>query len=234
MSLQTRADFDSYFPVDDYDNHDFQSDLNSLPFPVPLHTLRLRFREDEFECDSFLLQHQRHGQLDDLLAELRSLSRTLEQELTKGVEDDYEDFIALGKLDDRRINELYTSITSIRSALSNIESELSEDLNNIELVMSEKILLAKRKREARSSIRVVRTLDELSYLLNHDDDLEQAVEALEYLRYQVRSVPLPESEEVRYNELVELLHRSIMESGGDKMERAVLLRRIKASTKSQL
>lgn len=74
--------------------------LTSLPFPAPLSSLRAFFQQEgeDFSPDQFLLQHQRHAVLDDLARDLRDRSRLLDEQLLRGVEADYEDFIGLGKI----------------------------------------------------------------------------------------------------------------------------------------
>ena len=202
-----RSDFDSYFPLEDSTATDFDTDLKSLPFPAPLHSLRVQFRDDAFECDTFLLENQRHGQLDDLLSELRTLSQTLDAELTKGVEHDYEDFIALGKIDSKRIEELEKGVLMVQTNLTDLENVIQEDLKQVETVLAERRDLRARKQAARNVLRLVRAVDELAYML--DDDLESAVETDEYLRYLMTTTHLPESEQGRYESLRDELKERI-------------------------
>lgn len=229
-----RQDFDSYFPVEEYDNQTgkvYDTDYASLPFPAPLTSLRSSFRGDDFECDTFLLEHQKHGQLDDLLLELRDLSALLDSELIKGVESDYEAFIGLGRIDSRKVGELKKGVVNLTEQLSKIEAEVQGNLDDIEATLRARRDLRSRKRRARRVLKVSMSIDELAFMLEEGDDVEGALEAFEQLCGTTHRTPLPEYDRSRYDDLslalLERLQALVKSSKTDdqKLEHAVLLRR---------
>ncbi len=199
--------FDSYFPeFDDSKGSDAQ-DLASLPFPAPLASLRTQFRQPTFDPDSFLLENQRHGQLDDLLRELRSLLGILEEELVKGVENDYEDFIGLGNIEGSKskVDTIKAGVTGIAVQIKVIEGDIQRNLDDVRDLLSRRREIQARKGEARAILRISRTVDELSLVLTSDGkeqvDLDDAVETYCFLQRQIRRWTLPEFEEVRVDDL---------------------------------
>lgn len=208
INTSKRQAFDSYFPLEDEDqNLDdsearlYDSDLASLPFPAPLTSLRASFRGDDFECDKFLVQNQKHGQLDDLLIELRDLSKLLENELVKGVEGDYEAFIGLGRLDSRKVDELRRSVSGVIESIKKIEVEVQANLDDVEATLTIKKEIREKKNAARNALRISRGVDELAYLLDDEVDLDLAVEAYEQVQTMTKSTSIPDFEFERYVDL---------------------------------
>lgn len=229
-----RQDFDSYFPLDN-DDPVYETEFASLPFPAPLTSLRASFRGDDFECDAFLVEHQKHGQLDDLRLELRGLSALLESELVEGVEEDYEAFIGLGKMDSRKVDELTRGVNSVADQVRRIEEDVRENLKEVEGTLAARRELRRKKKHARASLRVSRGVDELAFILTEGEetDLESAVEAFEQVQSLTQKTPVPEYDTSRYSDLQMTLQvalrRSITSSAqhGDTnlVDTAALLRR---------
>lgn len=226
-----RQDFDSYFPLEAYeeDAQVYRSDLASLPFPAPLSSLRADFRGESFDCDDFLVRHQKHGQLDDLLLELRGLSSQLEGELVRGVEDDYEAFIGLGKMDSRKVDELRRGVSAIKEQLEKMEADIEGNLAEIDETLAAQRNLRTKQQMARAQLAISRSVDELAYLLQGQVVLGDAVEAYVQLQTLLTHGKLSEHEQVRHQELEESLRTKLQtairnSSHDEKFHLATLLR----------
>ncbi len=84
----------TYYNDDDFDSSD-DDFLTTLPFPKPLN--RDSFSAEDFEIDEFLCSSYQYKTLDDLKGELSTLQKKIKQELVDLVNNDYIDFINLGK-----------------------------------------------------------------------------------------------------------------------------------------
>lgn len=237
INTSRRLAFDSYFPLDavdtdvqaEHESRIYDSDLASLPFPAPLTSLRANFRGTDFDCDDFLVQHQKHGQLDDLLQELRSLSGLLENELVKGVEGDYEAFIGLGRLDSRKVDDLRRGVMGVTESIKKVEAEVQQNLDDVEETLVARKVMRARKNLARKTLAISRGVDELAFLLD-DKDLEFAVEAYERVQVMTRKTDMPEFESARFAELRAQLHTELRAAvasttGDAKLAHAALVRR---------
>ncbi|CCG83325.1 protein of unknown function [Taphrina deformans PYCC 5710] len=230
-----RQDFDSYFPVEEHeDSQVYHSDYASLPFPAPLTTLRANFRGEEFDCDDFLLEHQRHGQLDDLLLELRGLSTLLDSELIKGVEEDYESFIGLGRMDSRKVDDLKKGVINVVDQLKTIESEAQANLDEIDETLKARRVLRRRKKAARQVLKISMAIDELSFFLHDEEDVQNALESFEQLTELVSNNQIPEYDQTRYDDLLIDLDTRLqadLKAARDtrKLDCAVLIRRFRAA-----
>lgn len=236
ITTSKRQAFDSYFPLDGADEQTTQeairydADLASLPFPAPLTSLRENFRGEKFDCDEFLIQHQKHGQLDDLSKELRSLSALLENELVKGVEDDYEAFIGLGRLDSRKVDDLRRGVVAVTQSMKKIEADVQQNLTEVESILAAKKALRKKKNAARATLRISRGVDELAYLLDDGSDLEICLESYEGVQDMTKKKKVPEFEAARYADLQVQLKNKLdaalkSATGDDKLDIAILMRR---------
>ncbi|OBA21132.1 hypothetical protein METBIDRAFT_78189 [Metschnikowia bicuspidata var. bicuspidata NRRL YB-4993] len=68
------------------------------PFPYPLNITREDFADVAlFDPDEFLFKNHRYTSLDSLIADLRSLSKSLNQDLLDLVNNEYTNFIELGQ-----------------------------------------------------------------------------------------------------------------------------------------
>lgn len=230
-----RQEFDSYFPLEEYNEEArvYDTDFASLPFPAPLSTLRSNFRGDNFDCDSFLLQHQKHGQLDDLLQELRGLSGLLDSELIKGVEEDYEAFIGLGRMDPRKVDDLKRGVLNVLDQLSRIEREVQEKVDDVDATLKARRTLRRKKKQVRATLKVSMAIDEVAFLLEQEKDQEGVLEAMEQLGALTRKVPVPEYDKPRLQELISDVSNALTQSIKnarleEKLDHAILLHRFYA------
>jgi hypothetical protein len=187
LSIQTgkgKTRFDSYFPEENQphkpngraqEEDDDDRDFASLPFPAPLLSLRQDFCAADFDPDKFLCAHQKHGQLDDLLAELRALAKQLEAELTAGVERDYASFIALGNTDASRLQALQEGAMDARAQAAAMADEALRDAQEADAVLQQRAAIRKQKHRARMQLRCIRGVEELAELLA---DAQQDYDAL--------------------------------------------------------
>ncbi|KAF6067133.1 conserved oligomeric Golgi complex component, COG2 family protein [Candida albicans] len=92
-------------------------------FPYPTSIIQTDFKNfdsDSHEIDLFLYKNYRFSSIDSIIKELTELSTNLNQNLLDLVNDDYHDFIDLGK----SINDGLDLINAIVEDLKNFEIEL--------------------------------------------------------------------------------------------------------------
>jgi conserved oligomeric Golgi complex subunit 2 len=131
-----------YFSPSDSDS-DIEVDVNdsNLPFPKPLD--RSAFLAEDFDPAEFLSSlTSRFQTLEDLHAELRDLSSTLQKELVDLVNDNYQDFLDLGstlrgggdRVEDVRVGLLtfQRDVTGLKDAVERRRGRVAE------LVMTKK------------------------------------------------------------------------------------------------
>lgn len=92
-----------------------------IPYPTSIiQTDFKNFDSDSHEIDLFLYKNYRFSSIDSIIKELTELSTNLNQNLLDLVNDDYHDFIDLGK----SINDGLDLINAIVEDLKNFEIEL--------------------------------------------------------------------------------------------------------------
>ncbi|BFZ54257.1 hypothetical protein PYCC9005_001290 [Savitreella phatthalungensis] len=178
--------------------------MQSLPFAVPLSTLREHFRREDFDPDAFLVAHQRHTSLDELSKELRDTVRLLDERLIGVVERDYEDFIGLGAISSRVIDGALTDkfgrkadepvtakmqleylqrgVKGIVTQVKRLERDLSGQVAEIDVVVAQRKRVRREARSLQRFLRASRSIDEAEYMLDQEDDLDSAVDALRNAR----------------------------------------------------
>ncbi|ORY79018.1 hypothetical protein BCR37DRAFT_394361 [Protomyces lactucae-debilis] len=252
-SAHTR--FDSYFPPeqgysntaghdatrstrqsnDEEDHHDL--DFASLPFPAPLHSLRRDFRAQDFDADTFLCQHQKHGQLDDLLAELRALARQLDGELTAGVQRDYASFIQLGQTDASKLVVLQQGASAIRQQAQVLADEAMKEAEEADDVLRQRAVIREMKAAARQQLWFLRGVDELASIMEDgrldEEGLQLAVDLAARLRHREPRTTVPAATTAAFEALRQRLVARLREatqqgSDADKLRHAQFIRRLYA------
>lgn len=95
----------------------------------------VRINEVKFNVDQFLFDHYRFTSLEDLQAELSSLLKELDQELFNLVNNDYFDFINLGKSlegGENLVDRLRVDVSKYRKKLKDENSRLDESKKHVE------------------------------------------------------------------------------------------------------
>jgi len=95
----------------------------------------LRINEVKFNVDQFLFEHYRFTSLEDLQTELTSLLKELDQELFNLVNNDYFDFINLGKSlegGETLVDRLRVDVSKYRKKLGDENNRLDESKEYVE------------------------------------------------------------------------------------------------------
>jgi hypothetical protein len=133
--------------------------MDDEKFPLPISITKTDFKQ--FDCekiDEFLYKNHRYTSIDILAKELTELKKELNQMLLDLVNDDYNDFIDLGK----SINDSYDYINYIMNDLNKFKSDLSQyhekfnqTIENIDKIIENRLFLIK-----------IKTLTKINLLLN--------------------------------------------------------------------
>ncbi|KAH0837104.1 hypothetical protein AYO21_04565 [Fonsecaea monophora] len=137
----------------------------SLPFPKPLE--RSAFLAPDFDAATFLSSlSNRFQTLEDLQTELRELSQTLNKELVDLVNDNYQDFLALG-------STLYggeEKIEDIRLGLLGFEKDIKAVREKVDARRSEVAELLTQKKALRQEASIGQALLEIAERLDLLED----------------------------------------------------------------
>ncbi|KPI34961.1 uncharacterized protein AB675_11910 [Cyphellophora attinorum] len=139
-------------------------DLTSLPFPQPLP--RQAFVSPDFSPATFLstLTSNRFQTLEDLRAELTTLSRTIETELFELVNDNYTDFLDLGnalKGGEGRVEEVRVGVLGFERELQGLRKRVDGERGRVREVLAAKRKVGREIAVGRGLLDVNRELDEL-------------------------------------------------------------------------
>lgn len=166
-------------------------------FPYPVTISREDFQgeklssQDEFDVDEYLYKNHRFTSIDSLIKDLQNLSKGLNQELLDLVNDDYNDFIELGK----SINGGLELINGIKMDLKNFNQELITTSNNF--TVSQETLtysLDKKKQliQLKTKIKLLLLLndqiDNFETLLNFDIDSEHSNTSNEKMKSNLKNL----------------------------------------------
>jgi len=147
---------------DDSDT-DLDDNDSSLPFPQPL--ARSAFRGADFDPTSFLSSlANRFQTLEDLQAELRGLGQTLKEELLDLVNDNYQDFLALGTTlsgGEERVEEVRVGLLGFQRELASIKAKADSRREEVAKLLEEKRKLKHDIRHGRALLDIAERLDEL-------------------------------------------------------------------------
>lgn len=130
-------------------------------FPYPVTIAREDFQNDdssEFVPDHFLYENHRFTQIQPLILDLTTLSKNLNQELLDLVNNDYNDFIRLGKSIDGSLELINNILVSVNNFGLDLHQSRANFVDSLDLVRSS--LGYKKRMEA------LKTKIKLSLLLN--------------------------------------------------------------------
>lgn len=97
-------------------------------------------KEIPFDVDKFLYEHYRYSQLDELQKELKALVTELDQELFDMVNNDYFDFINLGKTLDggeELVDQLRGDVSKYKKKLVDEDAKLKISKEHVEKSLSD-------------------------------------------------------------------------------------------------
>lgn len=128
-------------------------------FPYPVSISRDDFQGATIEADAFLFKNHRFTSVDSLIKDLTQLSNSLSQELLDLVNNDYNDFIELGKsinggLD--LINSIKVDLKSFNAELLSLKTSLISSRDTASQALHHRKLLL----ELKSTIKLVLLLNE--------------------------------------------------------------------------
>lgn len=105
----------------------FESTDSTEQFPYPVNITREDFADVTlFDPDEFLFKHHRYTSLDSLLSDLRSLSKSLNQDLLDLVNNEYTNFIQLGQ----SIGSCLELIENLSVEVGKFKASLSQTLSD--------------------------------------------------------------------------------------------------------
>lgn len=155
-------------------------------FPYPITISREDFQgendlkleaQDDFKVDEYLYQNHRFTSIDSLIKDLSTLSKSLNQELLDLVNNDYNDFIELGK----SIHGGLELINNIKMDLKNFNQELISTNNNFTISqetlnysLNKKKQLINLKTKIKLLLLLNDQIDNFETLLNFDIDSENS------------------------------------------------------------
>lgn len=161
------------------DNEFLDAFNESEDFPYPTTISRQDFQndnqKDNFNVDEFLYKNHRFTSIDILIKDLTNLSKSLNQDLLDLVNNDYNDFIELGK----SINGGLDLINNIKIDLKKFNFELNETkatFTNSSTIIKNGLIEKKKLINLKTKIKLLLLLNDqinnFEILLNSEDDNE--------------------------------------------------------------
>ncbi|EXJ93865.1 hypothetical protein A1O1_02258 [Capronia coronata CBS 617.96] len=139
-----------------------------LPFPKPID--RSAFLAPDFDPTTFLsgLSH-RFQTLEDLQAELRELSHSLNKELVDLVNDNYQEFLSLGSTlsgGGEKIEDIRVGLLGFQRDIKAVRDKVDERRNEVIELLKEKRALKQQVAVGRALLEIAERLDQLEEKLN--------------------------------------------------------------------
>lgn len=129
-------------------------------FPYPLTITRDGFADDpNFDPDTFLYTNHRFSSLDSLISDLKTLSKTLNQDLLDSVNDEYTNFIELGQSIGGCLEHINNVSLDVNKFNGILESSLS-DFTKSSLTAKKALLHKKRLNLLKNKIKLILLLHE--------------------------------------------------------------------------
>lgn len=113
------------------------------PLPSARPITRESFSSDltNFNVDEFLTHYHKYQTLDDLRQQLQQWSNTLNQELIDMINQDYGDFLNLGKSlngGESKVDDIKMQVLSFERETGNVQQELENSIQNVDRLMNKK------------------------------------------------------------------------------------------------
>lgn len=148
--------------------------MDGEEFPLPVSITKTDFKSfDPENIDEFLFKNHRYTSIDTLNRELKDLSTELNQTLLNLVNDDYDDFINLGKSINSShdyINYLINDLNKFKIDLVDYHDKFDQTIKTTEEIIANRTILVK-----------IKTLAKINLLLNDlIDNFERSLESSSY------------------------------------------------------
>ena len=151
-------------------------DENPLPYPKPL--ARSAFLTPNFSPTDFLASlHNRHQTLEDLRAELRTRSQELNKELLDLVNDNYQDFLGLGRSlrgGEEKVEEVRVGLLGFKREVDTLKEKVHQRRTEVDGLLGERRAITNEIRIGRALLEVNSRLDELEERLMVGNDAKRA------------------------------------------------------------
>ncbi|CAK7894903.1 hypothetical protein CAAN1_05S00518 [[Candida] anglica] len=159
-----------------------------MDFPYPTTITRDDFQTTNFGPDKFLFENHRFTAVDVLIKDLQNLLNDLKQELLNIVNNDYNDFIKLGKSIDGGmdlINSILGELKDFSRSCGSAKLHLETSTNNVDHALNTKAKLIQVKNTIKLCVLITSQLDNFEKLLNSDENLyhETGRSASEHVKY---------------------------------------------------
>ncbi|CAI5755532.1 unnamed protein product [Candida verbasci] len=146
-------------------------------FPYPQSLINTDFKNFNIdEIDLFLYKNHRFTSIDQLIKDLKKLSTELNETLLNLVNNDYNDFIKLGKSINggyEIINMLIQDLKGFKSDLVKYESKFNNKLDNIEKTIQLRQELVKLKTKSKLTILLNDQIVQFDTCLNTEKDVDK-------------------------------------------------------------
>lgn len=134
-----------------------------MPFPKPL--ARSSFLAPDFDPTTFLSSlSNRFQTLDDLQNELRALSQSLSKELLDLVNDNYQDFLSLGRTlrgGEEKVEEVRVGLLGFQRELNLIRSKVDSKRDDVAKLLEDKRNLKQEIQLGRSLLEIAERIEDL-------------------------------------------------------------------------
>ncbi|KAL2423806.1 hypothetical protein ABEF95_008233 [Exophiala dermatitidis] len=139
-----------------------------LPFPKPID--RAAFLTPDFDAATFLSSlSDRFQTLEDLQAELRELSHTVNKELVDLVNDNYEEFLSLGTTlsgGDEKVEDIRVGLLGLQRDIKAVRDKVNARRDDVAELLKQKKDLKREVGIGRALLEIAERLDQLEEQLN--------------------------------------------------------------------
>lgn len=152
-----------YFQDEDTDN----TGLGELPQAKQIS--RDAFSQEDFRADEFLTSYHKFQTLDDLQKQLKQWSEKLSQELVDVINEDYGDFLHLGKQlsgGESKVQDVKMEIQSFQKETTKVKNSLDHNRKEIDALLEKKKHITLLQNRAKGLLIFSSRLDELESSLN--------------------------------------------------------------------
>lgn len=128
---------DRYFIPDSIEDDNF-----ALPSAKQIE--RSSFSVPEFDVDEFLASYHQYQTLEDIQDQLRTWTRSLEQELVDLINEDYSQFVGLGMSlaeGKPKVQDIKVEILGFKQEIKQVQKKLEGSANEIDSLIQEKTQL---------------------------------------------------------------------------------------------
>ncbi|KAK9476310.1 oligomeric golgi complex component, COG2-domain-containing protein [Lipomyces japonicus] len=173
---RTRQINDDYFAYEEEQDNSADNELddNGLPYAKPIR--REAFSSpQEFDPDDFLLTQHRFQTLEDLERQLVDWSHTLQKELVELINQDYADFVGLGRSvagGEIKVTDIKLNVISFRREVEGISIRMTDVVQEIDELLLKKKQIRQKENLGRSLLFYAQRIQQLEFLLDNEDPIQ--------------------------------------------------------------